>query len=1391
MADNIKIVGNIVNIQTLSRYNDNDLNLIPFQKIQDYFGENGDYIEFFIYDIDNNLLNVNYNYLSYKLPSSNNLKPLSNSFTNNTSNKFETNNVISNTTSTGSLFPVIEIDPISDLQNLGYSSGEFNIRYNFFKNKISTPSEKSLFIREISSDRTEIRLASTSLSNTEIEEAFNLILNEINNSTYYSGYLLNFGNNEQYLAINIALNKSENGYEILFKLYQPLPLNIDLKSTLWVVEEKTTPYIFSIDLDKLIILAKPLQLKGPNFNIPINNQGNVTSQYSTYNSLISELQSIHNSSYQQLLNKITSQSIDINVNYTEYSNFVFFGSSYQRLYNFYNKVKEIEDYNNLIYSYTPLTSSTPNLILEINQYSSSIDNIISNFDGYESYLYFESSSYSWPKSGSIKPYSLLPTSSMSASNWYNNATSSTKDYDANNYTNLEFSIPLFIKDNQDNQPFLQFLNMVGHYFDNIWVYLNSITDINLANNNLEEGISKDIVYERLKSLGIRLYNTQAGESINQYLIGSNTGSNVFNYDFSSTGSYLNNVSRKDLTSELYKRIYHNLPLLIKTKGTVSGLENLITIFGITGSILNVKEFGGNVKQNTLSGYNSDKVRIIPNSITGSVLSSEISLQTYPQDYSKFRNEDTHYVDISFSPETQIDSYISSSISSTNPTWSLDNYIGDPSQQFSSSYIDLNNQRKLYFENGTPGYPGFTGSLMDYNGFIRLIQYFDNSLFKMLEDFIPERSSLSTGITFSSPVLERNKIVYAIPQFTTQSVYEAEFERNIYVSSSYDKIYNDLQGNKKPYFTGEFEGTNVNVNQYFLDNYNIYLQPTSSLTSLDINKFNHSDWNVLLNNVSQSVLSTVRNKIEYIYGTTSSIISRAELQDSNLSLQSYVNSRYNGSKVESALYNTWTIGDNSYGKNPSIDHNTHKLGIFTQIETSSFLPGRNPVSIKYLVDRFGNLTELNQRNKHWHEIQNTFVAGDTLNVSLFDNKKYNNQKQSDGDKLIFDSGYTYSPLLYFTGSCTGQTLSFLNLEGANSYYSRANNNLLILNQYITGSTSLGFPFFSGSYVSNLFNNVTQGSQYFMSGSANSFPSYSIQETADHRFNVSCSLTVEFNGVSTPVSSSWYFEVWESGSLGTTLISSQSHTFLTYTGDPGDPDLNLSTSTYTFTNSSSSISLIEGDRLIFKLKMSGSNTTNYTASLSQGDIIVSSLAASTGYATTPCPFLSTTGIQTGSNDEIVFSQGVSTFYDNGYVFSPNPLSGSINNLYPTYGDVDYEFVTKPYDIILIHLSDGTYLEARILRVYKDTNNLIRLKLDQQLSQFVKDDLTNSGGHVFLRFLLLSRIEDETNAYIVYSKRPGQTSYGFIIPSDISSDVLSNIDIITKEVKQKLLADQQGIT
>ena len=47
-------------------------------------------------------------------------------------------------------------------------------------------------------------------------------------------------------------------------------------------------------------------------------------------------------------------------------------------------------------------------------------------------MYFESSSYAWPKSGSLKPFTLLSTGSAVVLNWYNTLTGSAEFYDINN-----------------------------------------------------------------------------------------------------------------------------------------------------------------------------------------------------------------------------------------------------------------------------------------------------------------------------------------------------------------------------------------------------------------------------------------------------------------------------------------------------------------------------------------------------------------------------------------------------------------------------------------------------------------------------------------------------------------------------------------------------------------------------------------------------------------------------------------------------------------------------------------------------------------------------------------------------------------------------------------------
>ena len=1071
MADNIKIIGTISNTSTVSRYDADDINLIPTTTLKEYFGGTDNYIEYYIYDAGNNLLNTNYNYLDYKLPTTTGLKP-NTVPPPNIDGSIQTTDVgIVSTLDTGSgaIYPIIEIDPVKDIQSYSYSSGEFKVRYNLFQNKISNSTDKALYVKEISQDRTEIRLASTTLTDADIETATNSLISEINSTpTYYVDYLLNFGDNQQYVAVNVALNKATTGYEVLFKLYNPLPLEVQEKSTLWIVQEQASPYLFDINLDKLITLAPGPRLRGPNFDIAIANQNTISTAYNNYSGLITNLQTLQQTSYHQILNLMTTQSVAINIDYTDFNDFVFFGSAYQRLTNFYTKAKQIEDYNTLISTYTAQTSSIPSLITEVNQYTSNINTIITQFDGYEHYLYFESSSYAWPKVNSTKPFVLQPASSVTT--WYNNLTASAQSYDQDNYDNLEYAVPTFVKDDETNQPYLLFLNMVGHYFDNIWIYIKAVTDVNLANNNLEQGISKDLVYDRLKSLGIKLYNSQAGEGVDQYLVGANTGSSVFDNNFTITGSYLNNVPRKDLVSELYKRLYHNLPLLVKTKGTVAGLEHLDTIFGITSSILNVKEFGGNIKSTLIKGYNDDKVRIIPNDIedraidiytSASVLSNELSLQTFPTASKDFRDNDMHYVDISFSPQTQIDTYVSGAIAVNDPTFNLDNYIGDPRQQYSASYSDLDNQRKLYFETGVPGFNPFTASLLDYNGFIRLIEFFDNSLFKMLADFVPERASLSTGITINSPVLERNKVAYSVPTAIEQTVYDAEYPAPE-VSAQYGKLYNDLLDDKKPFYTGELSGSVVDVHQYFVDNYNDYLgdwnvyNAQHTITqSINQNTFNHSDWNVLLNNVSKSVESNVRKHIEYIWGTTGSITSSAELQDSYLTLRSYNISRYEGSKTTSLLYNTYTsasstyVGDNSFGKTAAIDHQSLKVGWVKNIPSASLnFYDKTSIDLKYLVDKDNFLNELSLANYNLAEVQNTFKSGTPVVLSISDVQVPSNQTSLNGLKTIFKGGFSYDPILYrennetltFTHDiATGFTTTYLGIKAyaTNSYFWGAN------------------------------------------------------------------------------------------------------------------------------------------------------------------------------------------------------------------------------------------------------------------------------------------------------------------------------------------------------------------
>jgi hypothetical protein len=238
--------------------------------------------------------------------------------------------------------------------------------------------------------------------------------------------------------------------------------------------------------------------------------------------------------------------------------------------------------------------------------------------------------------------------------------------------------------------------------------------------------------------------------------------------------------------------------------------------------------------------------------------------------------------------------------------------------------------------------------------------------------------------------------------------------------------------------------------------------------------------------------------------------------------------------------------------------------------------------------------------------------------------------------------------------------------------------------------------------------------------------------------------------------------------------------------------MAAQTKTFSINQSSVSLNQTDKLTFKLVLKNATTNNFTASLTEGSLIVNSLAASIGYSSATCPYFSSASISAsyakGENNVITFNTALSNFHqDQNYIFVPNPLTGSESSLYPIYGDVDYKFVTKPYDIVIAYLSDNTYVESRITSV-SYSSSLLQLTLDTPLSNLYRDNLISES---YQRFLVLSRLEDETTAFLTFRKREGSTSYGFTIPQNIAASVLDNIDTITREVKQKLLSDQSQVT
>ena len=1014
-----------------------DRPLVTSNFINSQFGEANDYLELYIYDENDNLLTVDYDAFDYY--------------------PYLTSNPKNNTYSS------LTLDPETDVKNRGFNRGNLNVQYNFYKRLFNSQFGRFYWIKEISTSRTEIKLSSQTISDLDIRNGFNQYQGYISTKNYYPVFYLNFGNNQLVVANNVAFTQDDEGSYLVIKLYEALPAEFDIKSQLWIIDKVAESVSFNVNIQ---IDAENIdqvnRLRGPNFSVRVNDKNGKTTPYYNYNNLLASNVS---SSYQKLLSYYQDRSVAINVDYSSFSNFIHFSSAVERVNNFVYKLQLIESKSIEITEQKNIVGGTSNSTIindTVTAAQTYINNIIEKFDPYEYFLYFDSSSWAWPKRTSTQPYVLYSVTSSQASNFLGSVNTiptvttqsllfSASYYDTTNKDLLHNSVPQYLLDDPSNQPYVTFLDMIGQHFDNIWLYYKDLSNRFNATNNPDTGISLDVVSDALRGFGVQLYtNSNVSDNLYYTLFGINpdgsllppTGSEIItNYVTSS----LETISAKNIQQEIYKRLYHNLPYLLKTKGTERGVKALISTFGIPDTILTVREFGGTPINSVDGIFDLDsseyKLAIVTGSngnVTGSLTLSSSLLSPYTsiQYYQNNNRLNTTNIEVGFSPADTINTNITAS----QGYFSIDQLIGAPGYQYSQSYQPLVSASNAYFSTYTQPH-----SIWEY---IRLIKFYNNSLFKMIKDYVPARANLSTGIIVKSHMLERNKYARHEPVLTFND-YSQSIDTAFISGSEGGSIsgptnwtgtttsplgaieINSTDGIEK--YNGELSGSNITVtNADAFTQFEISSLPSSST-------YVTYSLGALYQNVTQSVRSLYLWDVDYNsdqvkpvnYGIVTQSINNsinnnyndvnnpnspyAYVQDYNYFLQRSILPRYSGSQTISATYNTYTPGDHSYGKTAAIDKIKYQYAYLIDIYAAPPLfPNRSNAQIKYLIDNDQNVLDLTKTNKNIFSVQNVYKSGESADVSLFNYDEanpYTQQLVNNPTLQIFEGGFRYLPILH--------------------------------------------------------------------------------------------------------------------------------------------------------------------------------------------------------------------------------------------------------------------------------------------------------------------------------------------------------------------------------------------
>lgn len=399
---------------------------------------------------------------------------------------------------------------------------------------------------------------------------------------------------------------------IVAKLYEPTEsTNLD---SFFIAYEVMDSSIVNLKFERGSVVVRN-ELRGPNFDIddsmdlglPISNNEivgadtrNGTAMYRADDLLNYKTDAEHNtisdddltgygyissgSATTDIMNSVLGGSnfitdANLDIDYTSFSNFVFYSSADERLTNFKYKLQLIEADQLKINNINDGGAVTGSILVnrELGKLSSNINRIKTSFDGYENFLYLDEGNSSWPKSNG----SVIHTSGSNSIAYFASQSAIAQTYDDSNFDSLANLLPEHIIRDSANVDFVLFTTMLGQHFDIIKSHIDSMSNVYVRTHTSGSGTPTELLKPVLEAFGWQIRTSGSDRELTDYILGKNLD-----------GSNLSSSTAKKREELLLRRFLNNLPFLLKTKGTRASIRAIFHIYGIPDGFVQIREFGG-------------------------------------------------------------------------------------------------------------------------------------------------------------------------------------------------------------------------------------------------------------------------------------------------------------------------------------------------------------------------------------------------------------------------------------------------------------------------------------------------------------------------------------------------------------------------------------------------------------------------------------------------------------------------------------------------------------------------------------------------------------------------------------------------------------------------------